>query len=385
MRMDMDPLQQWFFSVRERKLPGYPHEFIYMTGHGRPDVTIADVVPEGLDPDFRLTWSEEWYGSAALRQRVLDTYQHAGLDIEHVLISHGTNAANYVAMQGLLEPGDEVVLQVPSWMQAYMVTTHVLRCQVTLLRTTPEDGWRIDLDRLRGLVSDRTRMIWIVSPSNPTGMVITEAEMQGVVDIARSSGAWVLHDAGHRGLEWDGGLAPAVVDLYERGVTTGGTTKALGVTGLRIGWIISRDKGLIRSCNTIQTYITLCTSWPGEALATRLLEPETFRRVIEGGKATGRRNRALFEAWLARHPERVGWVRPAGSYLGFPGYRYDVGSWDLCERALGQKVVLAPGAGFLTEGHFRIGFGLETPRFAEGLSRMDALLADLDGTGRQTP
>ena len=110
--------------------------------------------------------------------------------------------------------------------------------------------------------------------------------------------------------------------------------------------------------------------------------PQTFRRVIEDGKATGRRNRALFDAWLARHPERVGRVRPVSGYLGFPGYRDDVGSWELCERALGHRIVLAPGAGFLTEGHVRIGFGIETPRFAEGLRRMDALLADLAGAGR---
>jgi aspartate/methionine/tyrosine aminotransferase len=228
-------------------------------------------------------------------------------------------------------------------------------------------------------------MIWIVSPNNPTGMVVSASELRDVVEIARGTGTWVLHDAGHRGLEWDGGLAPAVVDLYERGVTTGGATKALGVTGLRVGWIVSRDKAFIAHCNTIQTYVTLCNSWPGEVLALKLLEPGTFRRVLETGKATGRQNRALFEAWLARRPDRVGWVRPEGGYLGFPGYRYPMGSWALCERALRHRVVLAPGTGFLTEGHVRIGFGIETPRFVEGLRRMDALLAELDGAREPTP
>ena len=378
MRLEMDSLQKWFFSVREMNLPGYPHDFVYMTSHGRPDIKLSDIVKEGLAPDFRLTWSEKWYGSVELRERVLQTYHHNGMDIENVLISHGTNAANYVSMQSALEPGDEVVIQVPSWMQACMVTKHLLRCNVKLLRTTYEEKWRINLERLNEMVTSKTKLIWLVSPCNPTGMVINDQEMRAIVDIARANDAWVLQDAGHRGLEWNGGMSPAVADIYEKGITTGGTSKALGVTGLRIGWIISRDKNFIANCNTIQTYINLCNSWPGEVLATKLLEPENFKRVLEEGKQTGRTNLSLFEKWLSKHEGKVSWIRPEGTYLGFPKYGYDIDSWDLCERALKHKIVLGPGAGFLTEGHFRVGFGIETSPFSEGVKRMDDLIADLD-------
>jgi hypothetical protein len=378
----MDPLQRWFFSIRERRLPGYPEEFVDLTGHGRPDVTIGDIVEEGLDPGFRLTWSEHWYGSPELRRRILEAYGHRDLELDHVLVSHGTNAANFVALQALLEPGDEVVLQVPSWMQAYMVTTHFLRCDVKLWPATHEGGWRLDLDRLQELVTPRTRLVWLVSPGNPTGMVVRGPELRAVADLAGRHGAWVLQDAGHRGLEWQGGMAPAIVDVYERGILTGGLAKGLGVTGLRIGWILSRDRPFVARCNVVQTYVTLCTSWPGEALATRLLEPARFHRILESGKAVGRRNREAFDAWLARHARRFAWVPPEGSYLAFPRYAHAMGSWELCERALQHRVVLAPGAGFLTEGHVRIGLGIPPERFAEGLRRLDGLVEKLEAGPR---
>ena len=209
-------------------------------------------------------------------------------------------------------------------------------------------------------------------------MVISEREMKGVVDIARANGVWVLQDSINRGLEWGGGLSPTVADYYEKGVTTGGLTKALGVTGLRIGWIICRDKAFISNCNAIQTYVNLCTSWPGEVLAMKLLEPETFKRITEEGKDIGRKNLPIFENWLSKHQSTMGWVRPKGSFLGFPRYDYDISSWDLCEELSSSKIVLGPGVGFMTERHIRIGFGIETDLFTEGLNRLDNLMDELD-------
>ena len=148
MQLGLDSLQTWFFSIRERNLPGYPKDFISMTSHGRADIKISHITEEGLDPNLVLTWSGKWYGSVDLRQRILETYQHKGLDIDQVLISHGTNAANYVALQSILEYGDEVIIHIPAWMQAYMVTKHLLKCNVKILRTTHEEGWQINLDKL---------------------------------------------------------------------------------------------------------------------------------------------------------------------------------------------------------------------------------------------
>ena len=378
MQIGMDSLQNWFFSLRQKGLPGYPQEYVMMTSHGRADIKLSEILEDGFDPNLVLTWAGAWYGSVELRQRVLETYQHKDMDIENILISTGSNGANFTALQSILEPGDEVVIQMPSWMQGYMVTKYLLKCNIKILYSTQEENWKINLDKLNEMVTPKTKMIWIVSPTNPTGLVISEKEMRGIIDIARANGVWVLQDSINRGLEWEGGLAPAVCDMYEKGVTTGGTTKALGVTGIRVGWIISPDKNFILNCNNLQTYVTLCNSWPGELIATELMKPEKWKRIVEQGKAIGRHNMPLVEQWLSKHKDKVSWVKPIGTYLGFPRYNYDISSWNLCEKALDHKVILGPGIGFMTERHFRLGFGIETELLNEGLRRMDALIDDLD-------
>src|SRR2546428_13515817 len=98
MHLKMDNLQSWFFSIRERNLPGYPKDFISMTSHGRADIKISEIVSEGLDRNLTLNWSGKWYGSLELRQNILERYQHKGMDTDNQMITHGTNAANSMSI-----------------------------------------------------------------------------------------------------------------------------------------------------------------------------------------------------------------------------------------------------------------------------------------------
>ncbi|HEV8309687.1 MAG TPA: pyridoxal phosphate-dependent aminotransferase [Methylomirabilota bacterium] len=340
-------------------------------------LTLGDVL-DGIPLDLRLAKSGNRYGYPPLRQRIIDS-QHYEVEIEHVLVTSGTQHANFLAFMAALDAGDEAIIESPSWEQP-RVLCQAFRIQARILRRRPELDWKFDLDELAAMVSPRVKLIYLCHPSNPTGAVLDERELRAVCDIAARSGAYVVSDEIYRGLEWDGGLSPSVVNCYERGVTTSSVSKTLGMSGLRLGWLATRDRAFLERCLSLKYYISLHQqSRLDEVVALAALEPTKYWALVKETMAAARVNYDLVADWMMRNGV-FRWVPPRGGFLSFPSYDLDIPSWDLCVRLLDPpyRTYLIPGSCYGHERHVRLGLGPGTSAetIRAGLAEIDRFVAD---------
>jgi len=382
MRMASRKLGEFFNIGRDR---GWDVARQVWTVHSLVDpegraLTLGDVL-DGIPLDLRLEKSGSRYGYPPLRQRIIESQRYQAAP-EHVLVTSGTQHANFLAFAATLEAGDEAIVESPSWEQP-QVLCEAFKVEPRILRRRPELGWRFDLDELRALLSPRVKLIYLCHPSNPTGAVLDERELKAVCAVADRIGAYVVSDEIYRGLEWDGMLSPSVVNLYERGVTTSSISKTLGMSGLRLGWLATRDRALRERCMELKYYVSLHQqSRLDEVVALAALEPTRYWRLVDKTMDAARVNYELVAAWMAANGV-FSWVRPGGGFLSFPRYDLDIPSWDLCLRLLEApyRTYLIPGSCYGHEGHVRLGFGSGTPAetIRAGLAAVDRFVADLRG------
>ena len=376
-----------FFNIGRDK--GWDVEKQMWTVHSLVDpegrvLRLGDVL-DGIPLDLRLEKSGNRYGYPPLRQRIVESQQYE-VGIEHVLVTSGTQHANFLAFAAALEAGDEAIVESPSWEQP-MVLCEAFKVQARILRRRPELGWKFDFDELRAMASPSVKLIYLCHPSNPTGAVLEERELRAVCDIAARHGAYVVSDEIYRGLEWDGALSPSVVNCYERGVTTSSVSKTLGMSGLRLGWLATRDRAFLERCMNLKYYVSLHQqSRLDEVVALAALEPTKYWALVKDTMAAARVNYDVVAQWMDTNGV-FSWVPPRGGFLSFPRYELDLPSWDLCRRLLDPpyRTYLIPGSCYGHEHHVRLGLGPGTPAetIRAGLAAVDRFVADYRG-GRVT-
>ncbi len=308
----------------------------------------------------------EYSGSPRLLSEIAGLYRTISPDHLHVA---APVECIFLAMNSMLGPGDHAVCTWPAYQALYSVAKSN-GCEVD--RWEPEEaaGWRFDVERLLGLLRPDTRAIVINFPHNPTGWLPALEEFEAVVQAARDRGAYLFSDEMYRFLEFDpAGRLPAACDLYEKGVSLFGMSKTFGMPGVRIGWLATRDTGLLERVARLRDYTTICSSAPGEALAFIGLRA---REAIAGANLRRiRRNVELLQGFFERFRELFDWNRPLGGTVSFPRISSGESSRDFCGRVLEDTgILLVPSPVFdYGEAHFRCGFGREDmPRVLEMLS-----------------
>ena len=337
---------------------------------------LADFLPD-LDPGLSLDWNgQSFLGLPALRQRVID---QAGLQgrcgPDDVLITAGAAEANYLAFRQLVSAGDEIVTEAPGWPQAGVMA----RAIGATLREVPrheENGWHLDPDDVARAVTPRTRLIFLTNPNNPTGRLIPASDLARIVKIADRVGAYLLVDEVYAGLEWTGPRAPSVAGLYSRGITTGSVSKALGLQGLRTGWMISPDKAVIRDAMILRENASEIMNVLGEHIAEIALRPDRLATAMARARTEAGVALDQLDGFVARQP-RLAWHRPEAGLIGMA--RLDRVDAETFARRLLQapfRTFVLPGNAYGLPQHVRIGVGggAET-RLAEGLDRFSACLA----------
>ena len=165
---------------------------------------------------------------------------YPGAGVDHIEVTNGGSEANFITTFNLIEPGDEVVMLVPNYMQTWGLSRAfggTIR-EWRLVEDREAGRWRVDLDELERLVTPRTKMIVICNPNNPTGARLTAADLDGIARIADRHGAWILSDEVYRGAEIDGVETASMWGRSPNAIVTSGLSKAYGLPGLRIGWIV---------------------------------------------------------------------------------------------------------------------------------------------------
>jgi aspartate/methionine/tyrosine aminotransferase len=340
--------------------------------------TLGDILDEGLPRGLRLEKSGSRYGYPPLRERIVQS-QRYDVPIENVLVTSGTQHSNFLSLAVALGAGDEAIIEAPSWEQP-RVLCEALHVSAKIIKRRPELGWKFDVDELESLASPKLKLVYLCHPNNPTGAILTEGELKAVCAIAARSGAYVVSDEIYRGLEWDGKLSPSVVHYYERGVSTSSLSKTVGMGGLRLGWLVTRDRHFLERCMELRYYISLHQqSRLDETVALAALEPTKYWALVEKTMAAARPNYTRVSRWMDKH-ETFSWVPPRGGFLSLPMYNLDIPSWEMCVRLLDApyRTYLLPGSCYGCEGHVRLGFGPATPAetIGAGLEQIDHFIAD---------
>jgi aspartate/methionine/tyrosine aminotransferase len=340
-----------------------------------PRALVEDV--QGLEAllDQPLAYTQS-NGTIELRRAIAAMYPGAGID--HIEVTNGGSEANFITTFNLIEPGDEVVMLVPNYMQTWGLSRAfggTIR-EWRLVEDRDAGRWRVDLAALEGLVSARTKLIVICNPNNPTGARLTAAELDAIATVADRHGAWILSDEVYRGAELDGQETASMWGRSPRAIITSGLSKAYGLPGLRIGWIAG-PPSLIASLWSYHDYVTIAPGALSDRLARVALAPERRARLFERTRGILRRNLPLMEEWL-REAGGFHWIKPEAGAIVYVRYDHPINSTTLVTRLREeQSVLIVPGDHFGMDGYLRLGFG-EPPEYNRaGLDRLRELLVSL--------
>lgn len=308
-------------------------------------------------------------GGTNLREAIADRW--AGGDWRRVMATHGSSEANFLLMNALLEPGDDVIVADPIYPQLSAVA-EAKGCRLRRWPLRFEEGFAPNLDELERLLEPTTRMVVVNFPQNPTGASLTPEEQRRLVEIVARSGAYLVWDNAFGEITYGEPPLPDPTALYERAISMGTLSKCFGLPGLRVGWCIAAPEVLER-CILWRDYVTLHLSPLVETIAAAAISQA---EILVGPRRTqARSNLEILRAWLATREENFQWVPPKGGVCVFPRLLPEIDVDVLCHRlAQEKKVLLVPGSCFGHPRHVRLGFGGSAENLQKGLVRLGEVL-----------
>jgi aspartate/methionine/tyrosine aminotransferase len=313
-------------------------------------------------------------GSPELRTEVAALYP--GATAAHVEVTNGGAEANFVVLAHLLEPGDEIVVMMPNYMQIPGIS-RTFGAQVRAWPLAREEAgarWRPDLELLDTLVSSRTKAIAICNPNNPTGARCTADELNEIGRIAQRAGAWIVSDEIYRGAELDGVETPTLWGRYERAIITSGLSKAYGLPGLRIGWIVAAPE-VIEAFWGVHDYTSIAPGAVNDRLARVALAPARRALLLVRARGIINANYPLVRRWIDKRSPRLEHIAPEAGAIAFVRYHHPINSTALAERLRTEhSVLIVPGDHFEMDGYLRIGFGMDPAYLTPALALIGEVL-----------
>ncbi|MEZ4415544.1 MAG: aminotransferase class I/II-fold pyridoxal phosphate-dependent enzyme [Gemmatimonadota bacterium] len=306
-------------------------------------------------------------GSDQLRENIAALYPDCSE--ASVLVTVGGAEANFTACWRLMESGQKVAVMVPNYMQVPGLL-QTFGAQPLTFPLLEETGWQPDLDRLRACLDEGARFILVTNPNNPTGSILTEASMDGIVQEAERVGAWILADEVYQGAELDGRQSPSFHGRSERVLVTNSLSKAYGLPGLRLGWIIA--PGDLREDLWSRTdYTTITPATLSDALATLAVERKARERIRARTREILNRNLPLLVEWMKKQDGLFSYRLPQAGAICYVRYDAPINSTELAERLRTERdVLVVPGDHFGMDHYLRIGIGPPEELLLEGLERV---------------
>lgn len=363
MRYERMPIE-----IESPEQMGYSNVRYNLTESSFSDARLAGL---GRGLDRLLLCYGDHKGDPRLRRLVAD---EAGVSPEEVLVTPGAAAALFIVATSLLEKGDRVLVEHPNY-ATNIVTPRAIGAEIDFIDLEFERGFRPDLERLERMVRPRTRYVSVTTPHNPTGTQLSRAELDALLRIVARRKTLLLVDETYRDMSFDRRL-PCAAALSKRAVSVCSLSKTYGLPGIRVGWLICRDKKLMEIFLAAKEQMLICGSVLDEEVAARFLArrqarlPE-FERAI-------RRKRAILKDWFAGQDD-LEWVEPVAGVVSFPrikkGSRVDP---EAFYRLLNGrfKTFVGPGHWFeMDRRYMRIGFGWPTESdLAQGLRNISRAL-----------
>jgi aspartate/methionine/tyrosine aminotransferase len=318
-----------------------------------------------LPKDFDMGINEA-HGASELIQVLRGMYRCAA---ENIVTTTGASEANYLVFSSLLGPGDEFIIEQPSY-QPMWLTLEMLGGRRVSWPRHFENKYHLDIETLESLITKKTRLIVLTNLHNPSGVWADRRTIESVARIAETHDIYVVVDE----IYLDGSFKryPSSYGL-SRVIVTSSATKVYGLGGLHTGWIVAPTE-ISTECQRRKAHTTGASSYISEMMTARALG--TAREMLlDRFQNRAQKNLTLVKQWMRSHQDILEWVDPDGGIVCFPRYRFEVPSVSLCTRLLDEAGVLVnPGTFFNQEGHFRLSYGIESEKLASALQLLgDAL------------
>jgi aspartate/methionine/tyrosine aminotransferase len=343
---------------------------------------LSELLDGQGDPENFLNqelWYPESNGSPLLRERIAKFYPDC--DPSKITVINGGSEANYVTLWTLLENEKRLAFMLPNYLQGWGLgrayAEGVDPFHLVLSEENRQRRWALDVDELKQVMTPETNVILVTNPNNPTGAVLTEDEMDIIVEAARSVGAWIVSDEIYRGAEIEGDTSLTFWGRYEKVVVTSGLSKAFGLPGLRIGWVVAPEE-FIEQFWIHHDYVTTTPGLLNDRLAAIAMEPVRREAILTRTRKIIQTNLPLLEEWLNEYSHIFRYARPVAGAIAYFEYDFPINSTDLIYRLMKEKsVLLVPGDQFGLEKGIRVGFGYDIQKTLKGLAMMEEIIRGL--------
>ncbi len=320
-------------------------------------------------------------GLLEVREQAAEKFRrenHLSYRPDEIIVSTGAKQCLINALLTLAEPGDEVLIATPYWVSY----PEQVKLAGALPKIIPTDSatFKLTPEQLAAAINEKTRVLILNSPSNPSGVVYSETEIRELMEVTRRHKIWILSDEIYEKIIYDGRphFSPAQIpEMFERTIVVNGVSKAYAMTGWRIGFAAG-PRAVIQAMTRLQGHMTSnATAVSQRAALAALRGSQDF---VENMRKTFQERRDLIARLLSDVPE-IRFLRPAGAFYfflnisKFIGKSFNGGKIEdaagFCERFIeNSQVVTVPGDAFGCPGYIRISFAASTERLTEGMKRL---------------
>ncbi|MFO8175264.1 MAG: aminotransferase class I/II-fold pyridoxal phosphate-dependent enzyme [Longimicrobiales bacterium] len=352
---------------------------INLSESGVHPMTVSELLAlagsdEGVE-GIRLGYGQS-NGSDRLRERIAAL--HPGATEASVLVTVGGAEANFVAHWHLLSQDHPVAVMLPNYMQVPGMVEN-FGAPVHPFHLREDADWQPDLDQLKEALEKGANFILVTNPNNPTGAVLSRESMDGIVALAEEYGAWILSDEVYRGAEVAGEETPSFWGRTDRVIVTNSLSKAYGLPGLRLGWLVGPES-LMEDLWGRTDYTTISPSTLSDYMATLALEPETRGRILQRTRKIIRENFGAMKEWIEAQEGLFTYRPPDAGAICYMKYRSGINSSELAERLRVEKdILVVPGDHFGMDRYLRLGFGNPRDELMDALGRIADTFRKLEG------
>lgn len=356
----------------ERYQSTYEHRVRYnLSESGVHPMTVGELIEiAGVDvpvDDIRLGYGQS-NGSDGLRHLIADLYP--GATAASVLVTVGGAEANFTCFWHLFESEGKAAIILPTYGQVPGLLES-FGSRLSPVQLLEQNGWQPDLKALERALAEGVRFVLVTNPNNPTGVSLTRESMDAIAELTERHGAWIMADEVYAGAEtkvdMNAEATPSFWGCHDRVLITNSLSKAYGLPGLRLGWIVGPSHQIGELWGRTD-YTTIAPANVSDALACVALEPNTRARIIERTRGIVRANLGVLKSWMAEQRGRFSYQSPDAGAICYARYDAAINSTEFAEKLrLEKDVLVVPGDHFGMDHYLRIGFGNPPDELIEAL------------------